>query len=171
MCYSGGDNQLAVVMGSYKAPSEIQCRGNLLAPSSCEAVLEEMNAGTAVQTFGPHPKPLVTVPLPYILWSGKLAIQLFSSYVRSSLTRYRTDDSRCQVQIFSTSSASASDKASWYEVWEATVAIWSVCVRNHKGGTLRDIGKSHDHSAPATHDPSRRERRKTNANPSGLHRG
>ena len=77
--YSGGDNRLAVVMGGYKAPSEIQCRGNLPAPSSCEVVLEEMLASTTVETFGPVDDSSVTVPLPHAVESGKLAIQLFSS--------------------------------------------------------------------------------------------
>ena len=66
-------------MGSYKAPSEIQCRGNLPAPSACEVVLEEMFADTTVQTFGPRADTLVTVPLPYVVQSGKPAIQLFPS--------------------------------------------------------------------------------------------
>lgn len=130
-CYSNGrlqggiatnmgyDNQLAVVMGSYNAPSGIQCQGKLPAPYSCEVVLEEMPADTTVQTFGPRADVSVTVPLPYT---------------------FRPADNRCQIRIFSTSSTSASDKALWYEVWEATVAIWSVCVRNYKGGSLHNLG-------------------------------
>ena len=66
-------------MGSYKAPSEIQCRGNLYAPSSCEAVLEVMPATTAVETLGPLVDASVTVSVPYVVESCKLAIQLFPS--------------------------------------------------------------------------------------------
>ena len=77
--YPGGDNRLAVVMGSYKAPSAIQCRGNILAPFSCEAILEDMPANTTVETFGPHADASATVPLPHVINSGKLIIQLFPS--------------------------------------------------------------------------------------------
>ena len=66
-------------MGSYKAPSEIQCRGNLFAPSSCEAVMGEMPVSSTVDTFGPLQDWTVTVPLPQVVQSGKLAIQLFPS--------------------------------------------------------------------------------------------
>ena len=66
-------------MGAYRAPSEIQCRGNLNAPSSCEAVLEGMPASTAVETFGPPADFSVMVPLPHVVESGKLGIQLFLS--------------------------------------------------------------------------------------------
>ena len=72
--YSGADNVLAVVMGSYKAPSEIQCQGKLPAPSSCEVVLEDMYANTTVQTFGTSVDVSVSVPLPYVVRSGKLAV-------------------------------------------------------------------------------------------------
>ena len=52
----------------------------------------------------------------------------------------QTKDSGCRLQILGTSSTS--DTATWYELWEAATAVWSVCLRQDLTGGLSGLGKS-----------------------------
>lgn len=49
------------------------------------------------------------------------------------------DDTFCLLRIVDNSTTS--DTAAWYEFWEATTAIWSVCVRHGQGGSLGGLGE------------------------------
>ena len=54
------------------------------------------------------------------------------------LTSWTSADDRCVVQIFSTGQW---DVSSWYHLWEAVTAVFSVCVRpNGQGGSYTGIG-------------------------------
>ena len=48
-------------------------------------------------------------------------------------------DDKCAAKIFSTGNTDAS---TWYRIWEAVTAVFSVCVRGGKGGVSTGIGKS-----------------------------
>lgn len=43
----------------------------------------------------------------------------------------------CVVRVFG-----STDEAQWYNMWEAAVAVFSVCVRGAKGGVVRNLGES-----------------------------
>ena len=73
---AGGDNNLAVIMGGYKSPSAIQCRGHTLITDSCNDVLEDMPATTEMEIFGPITNTSATVLLPQAVQSGKLRNQV-----------------------------------------------------------------------------------------------
>lgn len=69
--YSGGDNNLDVIMGAYEAPSAAQCRGSFSPSASCEELLEDMPSSHGVEIFGPLQNPSATVLLPQAVESGK----------------------------------------------------------------------------------------------------
>ena len=46
-------------------------------------------------------------------------------------------DSKCSVTLFSTGK---SDVASFYEIWQAVTAVFSVCTQHGKGGSIRGLG-------------------------------
>lgn len=48
------------------------------------------------------------------------------------------DDKKCLGRIFYVKQES--DITSWYEVWEAFTAVYSVCIRNQRCGTSRGLG-------------------------------
>ena len=52
-----------------------------------------------------------------------------------------TDDTHCTLEITPSSAKFTSDEASWYEIWEGTTAIWSVCLRHGEGGSVSGIGE------------------------------
>lgn len=47
-------------------------------------------------------------------------------------------DENCLMAIFSTGD---SDFGYWYRMWEVTVAIFCMCVRAGKGGSVRGLGE------------------------------
>ena len=65
----GGDNNLAVVLGTYQQP--VSCRGSLLTWDSCRDIIYDMPADKVSRIFGPHSDPSVTEELPYHIDSGK----------------------------------------------------------------------------------------------------
>ncbi|KAF6236258.1 hypothetical protein HO173_005889 [Letharia columbiana] len=111
----GGDNNLAVVLGIYEP--KVRCRG-AFGPewTSCRDVLGDMPAGVARLIFGPRSAPETQQGLPM--------------YIDSS-------DDKCVVQIFSTG---PSDISTWYRMWEAVTAVFSVCVRAGRGGVYTGLG-------------------------------
>ena len=50
----------------------------------------------------------------------------------------------CLLEIVFPTTTYHLEKASWYEIWEATVAISSVCARRSLVGSMPQIGKSYD---------------------------
>lgn len=46
-------------------------------------------------------------------------------------------DEKCMFAVFTTGRI---DLSSWYRMWEATTALFSVCVRDGQGGVYRGIG-------------------------------
>ena len=55
-----------------------------------------------------------------------------------------TADARCMIEIGIQGKATTT---SWYEIWEAVIAIVAMCVRAEKGGKAYRIGQNFD-SAP-----------------------
>jgi len=47
-------------------------------------------------------------------------------------------DKACVLQIFSTGK---SDISSFYQIWEAVTAVFSVCIEKGKGGVFRSLGR------------------------------
>ncbi|CAD6592516.1 MAG: hypothetical protein ASARMPRED_006380 [Alectoria sarmentosa] len=111
----GGDNNLAVVLGTYQQP--VSCRGSLLTWDSCRDIIYDMPADKVSRIFGPHGDPSVTEELPYHIDSANL---------------------ECSANIFSTGKP---DVASFYEMWEAVTAISDVCTRYRQAGSARGLGE------------------------------
>lgn len=111
----GGDNNLAVVLGTYRLP--VTCRGTFTSWESCRHVLYDMPADKVQQVFGPRGDPAVTEDLPY---------------------QFHSEDLGCSANMFSTGRP---DVSSFYNLWEAATAVFSVCVRHRKTGSVRGIGE------------------------------
>lgn len=112
----GGDNNLDVMIASYKP--NVRCN-TFSAPSwnSCVSIFSNMNAAKTRQTFGHLPDQRVQVRLP---------------------VTYKAEDRRCMVKIDITGQPTG---LSWYEVWEAVVALASTCVRGRqKCGKAAGLG-------------------------------
>lgn len=60
---TGGDNNLAVVLGTYHLP--VSCRGTFPSWQSCRDIIYDMPASKLPQVFGPRDDPAVTEDLPY----------------------------------------------------------------------------------------------------------
>ncbi|CAF9930849.1 hypothetical protein IMSHALPRED_008295 [Imshaugia aleurites] len=115
----GGDNKLAVVLGTYHP--NVQCRGAFGAEwTSCRDVLGDMPAGKTRLIFGPRGAPEVQQGLPVLIESSGMQA-----------------DDKCVVQIFSTGNP---DISLWYRMWEAVTAVFSVCVRTGRGGAFMGLG-------------------------------
>ena len=46
--------------------------------------------------------------------------------------------------------AAASDTYTWYQLWEAGSALFSVCTRHQKGGSVRGLGAYNEISETVT---------------------
>ncbi|KAM0804547.1 hypothetical protein BDR22DRAFT_605878 [Usnea florida] len=112
----GGDNNLAVVLGIYQP--NVQCRGTFGPEwSSCRDVLGDMPVSKTRLTFGPRNVPGVQQGLPVAIESS---------------------DDKCIMQLFSTGTT---DNCSWYRMWEAMTAVFSICVRGGRGGVYMGLGE------------------------------
>ena len=60
--YPGGDNNMAVIMGTFKA--NVRCRGNFESAGSCKDLLADMPASTKLEVFGPRETPYVKEVVP-----------------------------------------------------------------------------------------------------------
>lgn len=139
--HAGGDDNLAVIMGAYKSPSAIQCQGKMNYPQNCIKVLDNMPATKNREVFGIGFLRTTTVAIPQDLLSGTPTNQPpFPFPVCHFLTDYRIDDGKCVLNIAPLSVA-PTVKASWYEMWEATVAISSLCARRSLEGSLSWMSK------------------------------
>lgn len=111
----GGDNNLAVILGTYHRP--VSCRGALPTWESCKDILFDMPANKLPQVFGSPGDPTVTEDLPY---------------------RIESYDVGCSANLFSTGK---SDVSSFYEMWEAAIAVFCVCARYGRTGSVRGLGE------------------------------
>ena len=111
----GGDNNLAVTLSVYRPA--VRCRG-AFGPewSSCRDILGDMPAGKGRMIFGPRSWPGPRQELPMSIESS---------------------DDKCLARILTTGKA---DFSSWYNLWEAVTAVYSVCVRLGQGGVYRGLG-------------------------------
>lgn len=129
---TGGDNNLDVMIASYKP--NVRCN-TFSAPSwnSCVSIFSNMNAAKTRQTFGHLPDQRVQVRLPVTYKAGKNLRLLLH---RACLLWIA--DRRCMVKIDITGQPTG---LSWYEVWEAVVALASTCVRGRqKCGRAAGLG-------------------------------
>ena len=159
----GGDNNLALSLGIF-SPT-VQCRGAFGHEwSSCRDILGDMPASGNRLVFGPRGLPGVQQGLPVAIDSCKCAesgifldpVQFSSllspSLVLTSLPSFSSQcgmltsapsiglaDNKCVAKTFTTGKT---DVSTWYRIWEAMTALFSVCVRAGKGGVSRGIGKS-----------------------------
>lgn len=130
-----GDKNIALVLGTYDRP--VECRGAFPIWRSCTNVVAEMPASTETLVFGPETDPSAQVLLPHFIESGKP-----SDFAKGlDFTDYMLckDDKDCLSRIWYTKKES--DTASWFQIWEAITAMYSVCVRHRQKGTIRGIGK------------------------------
>ncbi|KAF6239980.1 hypothetical protein HO173_001588 [Letharia columbiana] len=116
----GGDDNLAVILSTYKPKIQCGSAQTFSDASSCEGLLADMPASTAKVLFGPDDVPGVREPLPQLIASG---------------------DDKCLLRLFSTGRA---DSASWYSIWEATEATFARCARDRKPGSFRGLGDRGD---------------------------
>lgn len=120
---TGGDNNLDVFIASYK-PS-VRCNSFPGPPwNSCISIFSDMHADKNRQMFGHLPDQRVQVRLPISYKAGKI-LPLLLCRARSSCIA----DRRCMVKIDITGQPTG---LSWYEVWEAVVALASTCVRGRQ---------------------------------------
>lgn len=131
----GGDNNLAVILGTYQIP--VACRGTLRSWESCRDILYDIPADKIPRVFGPRGDPGVVENLPYNIGSGTSIAPFDFQLTFSKSSFHETEDVRCFANLFSTGK---SDVASYYEIWEAVIALFSVCVRHGKTGSIRGIG-------------------------------
>lgn len=114
----GGDNRLAVILGKYHLPAT--CHSTMPSWESCRVILYDMSADKVPRIFGPSSDPTVTENLPHKILSPDLV---------------------CSVNVFTNGQP---DVLSYYEIWEAVVAVFSVCTRYGKPGSLRGLGEHGD---------------------------
>lgn len=115
----GGDGNIALVMGVYKP--QVSCRGIFPSDASCRDIIYGMPASTTMQVFGPQSDPAASVKVPHTL----------DAY-----------DSKCVGQVFSASRGS--DVDSWFSIWEAATAIFSMCLRHGRAGVARGLGERNE---------------------------
>ena len=131
----GGDNKLAIILGTYE-PS-IRCQGTIVGKVHCPAILWNMPAGNERQLFYPDTDLRRQVSLPIIIKSCKNPL---ASYIPNGVLMLAIQDGgECAMRIFT---ARNSDFTSWYKIWEAGTAVYYACVRDGRGGILSGLGRS-----------------------------
>ena len=76
---AGGDNNIAVTLGTYQ--QSVSCQGSLVSWQQCREILYSMPAGKEPMVFGPRSDPTVTRSLPIRINSGSFHRSLFSMFV------------------------------------------------------------------------------------------
>ena len=125
-----------MILGKYHLPAT--CHRTMPSWESCRVILYDMSADKVPRVFGPRGDATVTEDLPQRILSGECndSPPFCSLCV---LTRsFEKADLKCAVTVFTTGK---SDVLSYYELWEAVVAIFSSCTRYGKPGSLRGLGK------------------------------
>ncbi|KAL8649042.1 MAG: hypothetical protein Q9210_004632 [Variospora velana] len=119
-----GAGRLALTMMSYKP--EVRCKGLVILDDLVvtDEILRKMPAPSTRTTFGRPGVPGVRVALP----------RVYISVDRVLKTKL--------VATVDVTSANV-ERASWYDIWAATVAISGMCVRNGKGGSSTYLGRKH----------------------------
>lgn len=160
----GGDNNLALSLSIFNPT--VQCRGAFGHEwSSCRDILGDMPASGNRWVFGPRGLPGVQQGLPVSIDSCKCGesgivpghVDIFHVTVAiigicllchpflsqcgmlTSASWNGLADNKCIAKIFSTGKT---DLSTWYRIWEAVTAVFSVCVRAGKGGVSTGIGQS-----------------------------
>ena len=128
---TGGDNNLDVVIAPYKP--DVRCNSYSGPPwSSCVEIFGSMSVDKNRHMFGHLPDQRVQTGLPITYSSGKML---------HAISRARSPskaDRRCMVTIDIVGEPTG---LSWYEVWEAVVALASTCVRGkEKCGKANGLG-------------------------------
>ena len=106
---------------------------------SCAHIFADMKATTTRQVFGRGSEPRVEVSLPRVLKASMYSpceCHVYVSLVVRSID-HATADARCMIEIGIQGKATTT---SWYEIWEAVMAIVAMCVRADKGGKAYRIG-------------------------------
>lgn len=132
---TGGDNNLAIVLGTYE-PS-IRCQGTIVKKVYCPAILWDMPAGNERQLFHPDTDPRRQVSLPIVIKSCKDPLP--SCIPNGVLMLAIQDGGECAMRIFT---ARNSDITSWYKIWEAGTAVYYACARDGRGGIHSGLGRS-----------------------------
>ncbi len=144
----GGDNNINVAIANYKP--NVKCDSTSTtgpAWNSCVQVFGNMRASKKFRVFGSAEDPGVEEILPLGLEGGKRAepVNHFAPGQRTAQLIFslpfssRIADRKCQLSIDIDGPATI---ALWYELWEATTAIATMCVRaKSKGGKAKGLGK------------------------------
>lgn len=121
-----------MIIASYKP--NVRCNSLIGPPwTSCISIFADMYADKNRQTFGHLPDQRVEVPLP-ITYKAGIVLHLL---VRRACSICLADR-RCMVKL---DIAGQPTGLSWYEVWEAVVALGATCVRGRqKGGKATGLG-------------------------------
>ena len=119
-------------MASYKP--NVRCNSFSGPPwRSCVSILSNMHADKYRQTFGHLPDGRVEVRLPFAYEAGEACYLLLCKFCS-----FGSEDGRCMVKIDITGQPTG---LSWYEVWEATVALTATCVRGkQQSGKATGLG-------------------------------
>lgn len=125
-----------MILGQYHLPAT--CHRTMSSWETCRAILYDMAADKAPRVFGPASDPTVTESLPHRIFSRECkGSPTFCSLCL--LTRLlQKADLVCSATVFTNGQP---DVLSHYNIWEAVIAIYSVCTRYGKTGSLRGLGK------------------------------
>ncbi|KAI4113161.1 MAG: hypothetical protein LQ345_005794 [Seirophora villosa] len=119
---AGREGKLALTMMAYEP--EVRCRGPIVLSGSTatDEILRKMPAPSTRTTFGRRGIPGVRVLLPrtYISVNRVLGRKLVATVAAPMAT---------------------SERASWYDIWAATVAISGICVKNGRAGSSASLGR------------------------------
>ena len=100
-----------------------------------------MPATSKIEVFSHTQNSSTTVLLPTTVKEGKPLFQISLYLSLALLVDRRIEDVSCSLGLIKNSATVASDTGSWYEVWEATIALWSVCTRQGMEGSIDSMGE------------------------------
>ena len=118
-----------MILAAYQAA--VECRGTFAPRESCSTIMDDMETTQESVTFAPSGDPAAQVPLPVVMRASKQYLRHYCAI----LGCYFVGDGRSAARILG-----KSDTTSWYRIWEAVTAVYSVCARQGKGGIVRGLG-------------------------------
>ena len=131
----GVGSNLIVTVRAYTPPS-IVCEDLPLVQrpftSACATILSTMPVDQHEMVFGEADLPGVHVGLPVVLTERKKSSLPFGIRTLWLITFTATE--RCTIIV--SSHPGQRDRISWYELWEAAVAMDGMCVRSSMRGAL-----------------------------------
>ena len=147
----GGDDNVHVVLADYKPNVKCDTSPRPGPPwMSCVSVFSNMRANQRFRVFGSNDQHGIDVGLPLILEAGESTKPVFKPPLGTCVLSDRSTlmlliillaDGRCEVRIDITPGTAT--VSSWYEIWEATTAVATMCTRRKdKGGKARGLGES-----------------------------